>query len=171
MGFRINLEGKRVGKLTVLSFAGNNEYQCALWKCVCDCGNTTIKRSTDLKSGLRSDCGCVGRQKTTNRNYKHGHSIRNNYSPTYETWRGMLERCTNPNNKSYERYGGMGILVCEEWKDFQNFLQDMGERPEGKTLDRINPFGNYTRGNCRWATPSEQALNRRWQHSGENSRK
>lgn len=82
-------------------------------------------------------------------------------TPTYKIWEKMLARCRNQNNKGYPRYGGRGITVCERWADFSNFLADMGERPEGLSLDRINVNGNYEPGNCRWATAKEQALNRR----------
>jgi hypothetical protein len=79
--------------------------------------------------------------------------------PLYGAWAGMVNRCTNPNNSSYGRYGGRGITVCDRWRKFENFLADMGERPDGMTLDRINPRGPYAPGNCRWATPKEQRAN------------
>lgn len=88
--------------------------------------------------------------------YKHGWSN----TPTYWSWSGMLSRCRDPRNASYRRYGARGITVCERWHDFLNFLADMGPRPEGKTLDRINGDGNYEPGNCRWATKAEQSANR-----------
>lgn len=85
---------------------------------------------------------------------------------TYHTWEGMKQRCLNPNATRYPQYGGVGIKVCEAWLEFKNFYQDMGDRPEGKTLDRINPFGNYEPNNCRWATRKEQQNNQRRHKTG-----
>lgn len=88
----------------------------------------------------------------------HGHSQR---TPTYTTWAGMKERCNNPNKDNYMYYGARGISVCERWNKFENFLEDMGERPPGLTLDRRDPNGNYEKDNCRWATSQEQGKNKR----------
>lgn len=90
---------------------------------------------------------------------KHGHSTRESRSATYGSWCAMHQRCKYPGSGSFERYGGIGITVCERWNAFEAFLADMGERPEGMTLDRIDSAGNYEPGNCRWATTSDQARN------------
>lgn len=82
-------------------------------------------------------------------------------TPTYVTWVGMMQRCTNPNHEAYPEYGGAGIDVCESWRDFQNFLAEMGERPEGKTLERVSNKLGYNKANCEWATPMKQARNRK----------
>lgn len=91
------------------------------------------------------------------RQIKHGMS----HTPTYTSWRSMHNRCNNPNTDGYDNYGGRGITMQEDWKDFMCFLRDMGVRPEGLTLDRKDTDGNYTAGNCRWATLSEQQQNKR----------
>jgi len=98
----------------------------------------------------------------SNPRYRHGHRPKyGKTSPTYNSWRDMKRRCHNPNRKAYKNYGGRGIKVCDRWMDFVNFLEDMGECPEGLTLDRINNDGNYEPGNCRWATRKQQVQNRR----------
>ncbi len=91
----------------------------------------------------------------------HGHNIKGQRTPTYRTWASMLTRCTNPNASKYQFYGARGISVCERWLTFANFLDNMGERPDGKTLDRIDNEGNYEPSNCRWATAKEQRTNQR----------
>lgn len=100
---------------------------------------------------------------------RHGHAVSGRETPTYRTWQDMKKRCTNPRHKDWASYGGRGITVCERWRVFAVFLEDMGERPDGMTLDRRDPDGHYEPGNCRWATARTQARNTRKRHlrSGE----
>lgn len=126
------------------------------FECKCDCNNLIIVFLEHLKNGHTKSCGCLRIEKSSE--IKHGHS---NRTQTYNSWAGMKQRCFYIKHKYYFNYGGRGITVCERWMNFSNFLEDMGERPKGTTLDRINPNGNYEPSNCRWATIEEQIKNRR----------
>ena len=132
-----------------------NGISCLVWPCRCDCGNLTKVRGDHLKNKNTSSCGCKARNcigKT------HGLTG----SRTYRIWAQMKNRCLNSSNKDYKYYGARGITVCERWRTFENFLEDMGEAPHELTLDRHpNPGGDYEPGNCRWATMKEQNRNRR----------
>ncbi len=121
---------------------------------LCRCGKEFIAQVQHVKGGFSQSCGCWHRELIT----KHGRSGRD---VTYVSWNNMKNRCKHPSSPSYQYYGGRGITYCRRWEKFENFLKDMGDRPVGKTLGRINNDGNYEPGNCRWETPKEQAQNRR----------
>src|SRR5580704_1885635 len=138
-----DLAGLRFGRLTVLSEVGRTGSGGVRWLCACDCGNRVTVASTKLQSGLRQSCGCLHAERVKESNTRHGHA----HTPTWSSWGHMISRCHNPKNSNYRHYGGRGIAVCEAWRnDFLTFLRDMGERPAGKTIDRINNDGNYEPG-------------------------
>lgn len=147
--------GDVFNRLTVLEDVSvDGKKRNAKFNCICLCGNTKTVTRYGILWGGTSSCGCLQREKAT----KHGHCK----SRTYITWSSMLSRCFNKKNHSYERYGGVGITVCERWKkSFPNFLKDMGERPLKMTLDRIDNYKGYNKKNCRWATTKQQAINKR----------
>lgn len=149
-----NLVGEVFNSWTVVSRAENKRNGAARWNCVCSCGNIGVITTGDLKAGNSTKC-----RSCASSSVKHGHAKRTRFSPTYQSWATMKSRCTNPNTKRYKDYGGRGIKFCEEWSTFENFLSDMGERPKGTTLDRINVNGDYNPNNCRWANASEQSAN------------
>lgn len=160
-----DLTGQIFGRLRVIGFAGYNKYKHLKWYVHCECNNITTVIGTSLKAGLTQSCGCLHKEKITEpRKKKHGYAGNNkrgSRNPTYSIWASMLARCNNSKNYAYNDYGGRGIYVCKEWYDFKNFLEDMGERPEGLTLDRKENDKGYYKENCRWATYFTQANNRR----------
>lgn len=148
-----DLTGRTYGRLVILGDSGERKHSKRLWTCKCTCGTIRLVPTQALKSGNTTSCGCYRIERIT----KHGMS----YSRVYRIWDGMLQRCTNSNHTEYANYGGRGISVCDSWKDFMVFLADMGESPEGLSLDRIDVNGNYEPSNCKWSTSVEQANNKR----------
>lgn len=153
-----NIEGLTFGRLFVVERSENTKAGKARWKCLCSCGEFSVVVSSHLKSGWAKSCGCLQKEMARKANTTHG-KVK---SREYSSWNCMIQRCTNKKRKAYPIYGGRGIKVCDEWlNSFEQFLRDMGERPKGRTLDRIDNEGNYEARNCKWSTPSEQKINQR----------
>lgn len=155
----IDVLGKRFGRLVVFGVAETGGHQ-RLWGCRCDCGTEIAATSTRLINGDTRSCGCLRKESAARQGRENKtHGMRG--TPTYRTWAAMVNRCTDSGSPNWIAYGGRGIGVCDRWLSFENFLEDMGERPEGKSIDRINVNGNYEPGNCQWATAEQQNNNRR----------
>ncbi len=162
---RLDLTGQVYGRLTVLEYSHTNQNKDIIWRCLCQCGQETRVSTDGLRGGRTHSCGCLRKDSTKQLFRKYGNDpvtgVCLSRSRAYGSWTNMHHRCYKPNDKNYKSYGGRGIKVCPEWTDFMQFVADMGDRPIGMSIDRIDPNGNYEPANCQWASTTTQGRNRR----------
>lgn len=153
----IDLSGARFGHLIAIERSDKARRGGYYWLCRCDCGEYKKILGISLSDGVTKSCGCLQKKTAAKLRTTHGKSN----SPEYRAWVGMRSRCNNPNKSNYRFYGARGVSVCKRWGRFENFFEDMGNMPNGFTLDRIDPNGNYEPSNCRWASWETQYKNKR----------
>ena len=154
----VDITGKKFDRLTAIKLSHRGKLSVQYWEFLCDCGNTKVINKNKVVQGRTKSCGCLAKDVASELSLVHGHAKTRlkSQSRTYNIWAGMLGRIKRPLTASY-----VGLKVCEEWKDFANFLRDMGEAPEGKSIDRIDNTIGYFPSNCRWSNSQEQSRNRR----------
>lgn len=159
-----DISGKKFGLWKVIERFAHPPSRGVFYKCLCDCGTERVVPRCNLTSGKTKSCGCAKASIISAKKTKHGQSrsVFSKASKEYNAWSSMITRCLNPENHGFKNYGARGIAVCERWKVFENFYDDMGQCPEKNwSLDRIDPNGNYEPANCRWADKKTQSRNRR----------
>lgn len=175
MGKFIDLTGRKFERLTVIERTSQKANKHILWMCACDCGEYTVVTGRNLITDNTRSCGCLRAEVAASISALFPHRTHGkSNSSIYKIWCGMIHRCTNPNEKAYRHYGGRGITICQGWlNSFESFYADMGERPESRSIDRIDNEDGYHCGhceeckshgwkaNCRWATAKEQCNNKR----------
>ena len=162
---RIDLTGQVFHAWTVLGFSATRTMPSGarkpFWNCRCVCGAEREVDGASLRTGHSKGCGCTKRVAISKSRTKHGHTSGAEVSPTYWSWTAMRARVRGGNRSAARYYASKGVKICKRWDDFANFLEDMGERPEGMSIDRIDPDGDYEPGNCEWASDTDQANNTR----------
>jgi len=157
MGKEIDITGQKFNRLTAIKFSHREEPRCHFWIFKCDCGVVKSIRKSHVVNNKTTSCGCYSQERKDK--MKIGAITRN---PIYNIWDKMKARCLNKNNPAYKYYGGRGIKICDRWlNSFENFLEDMGERPSRSSVDRIDNNKGYFKENCRWATWHQQSRNTR----------
>ena len=164
----LNITGQRFGRLVVLERQGVNRHRKVLWFAQCDCGKTIVVRTNSLVSGNTRSCGCLQRDVAVANATTHGQAD----TPTYRAWQTMHDRCGNPKNKQYPRYGGRGIGIDDpRWFSFQNFFDEMGKKPPGCDLHRVENDKGYSKANCVWLPHSEHMrLHLKERHARQRAR-
>jgi hypothetical protein len=171
---RLQISGRRFGRLTAMEPQGLDRHGKVRWLFFCDCGRETLSVASAVKSGKTQSCGCIAnerraensranRRKIAESKTKHGRTG----TAEYNIWKSIKQRCLNAKAADYAAYGGAGISICDQWHSFESFFADMGPRPSARhSVDRINNSLGYSPENCRWATPSVQRMNQRRMTNG-----